>query len=116
MANANDAKEQAAAIVKAFRSVGAKHINKQQARKVKVAFRCDDLLEGSPSLLVADFNLPRLRQCPLDPSTINWSLSSPIGGGRDGYVWKVWFGENGPYAFKMVSLIAENPSPFLLLI
>lgn len=109
MADVNDVDrgQQTAAIAQAFRNGhGKRHVNKKQAVKVKVAFRRDDLLEGEPSCFAADFKLPRLRRCPLDPATIDWSISSCIGGGRDGYVWKVWFGDDGPYALKVVSSVA----------
>ncbi|SPO02451.1 uncharacterized protein DNG_05124 [Cephalotrichum gorgonifer] len=57
--------------------------------------------KGDASCTAADFRLPRLRRSRFDAADINWERSSLVGGGRDGYVWKVWFGEDGPYALKV---------------
>ncbi len=118
MPDTNDVdREQTAVIAKALQSCNGKnHINKIQAKKVEDAFRHEDLLMGNPSCFAADFNLPRLRRCPLDPTTIDWNISSPIGGGMDGFVWKVWFGKNGPYALKVVSLVVNFFRVSLLLL
>ncbi|KAH7008898.1 hypothetical protein EDB80DRAFT_751445 [Ilyonectria destructans] len=53
------------------------------------------------------FQQPRLRRCTMDPSTLAWE--SRLGGGLDGYVWKVWFGDAGPFALK---LFWDNPPDF----
>lgn len=52
-------------------------------------FRDDALMDGPPACTAADFELPRLRRCPLDE-------------GLDGCVWKVWFGDAGPFVLKLV--------------
>jgi hypothetical protein len=72
------------------------------------------LLEGEPSCFAADFKLPQLRRCPFDPATIDWNRSIPVGGGLDGYVWKVWFGQDGPYALKVVRSVAYLPLVYFL--
>ncbi|KAF5619782.1 hypothetical protein F52700_11610 [Fusarium sp. NRRL 52700] len=76
-------------------------IDKAQARAATVAFRDDMLMSGPPSCSAANFKRPRLRRCLFNPATIDWSHSSRVGGGVDGYIWKVWFGEDGPYALKV---------------
>jgi hypothetical protein len=47
------------------------------------------------------FKTSLLHQCPFDLTTI--SSGACLGGGIDGYVWKVRFGESGPFALKVVS-------------
>ncbi|SCN82870.1 uncharacterized protein FFB20_10519 [Fusarium fujikuroi] len=76
-------------------------LEKAQTRAATVAF-CDDILISSPpSCPAADFKRPRLRRCLFDPTTIDWSHSTRVGGGLDGYIWKVWFGADGPYALNV---------------
>lgn len=79
-------------------------LEKAQTRAATVAFRDDMLMSSPPSCSAANFKRPRLRKCFFDPATINWSHSSRVGGGIDGYIWKVWFGVDGPYALKVVSI------------
>lgn len=67
----------------------------------KVPFRDDSLMLGPPSLTAADFKMPRLRRCRFDLATVSWEAR--IGGGLDGYVWKVKFGDEGPFIPKVVS-------------
>ncbi|KAF5974095.1 hypothetical protein FBULB1_7927 [Fusarium bulbicola] len=76
-------------------------IDKTQTRAAAVPFRDDVLMSSPPSYSAADFEKPRLGRCHFDPATINWRLSSRIGGGLDGYIWKVWFEADGPYALKV---------------
>ncbi|KAK7414171.1 hypothetical protein QQX98_006957 [Neonectria punicea] len=45
-------------------------------------------MSGSPPCTAQDFELPRLRHCTFDLSTITWE--DRLGGGLDGYVWKFW--------------------------
>ncbi|KAF5530443.1 hypothetical protein FPHYL_14078 [Fusarium phyllophilum] len=78
-------------------------LEKAQTRAATVPFRDDILMSSPPSCSAADFKRPRLRRCLFDPATIDWSRSSRVGGGLDGYIWKVWFGADGPYALKVVS-------------
>ncbi|KAI8722334.1 hypothetical protein NCS52_00377000 [Fusarium sp. LHS14.1] len=76
-------------------------VNNRQARAQAVPFRDDELMEGPPSCSAEDFDLPRLRRCPLDLADIDWESSSRLGGGLDGYVWKVWFKGDGPFVLKV---------------
>ncbi|KAL7918443.1 hypothetical protein ACQKWADRAFT_323786 [Trichoderma austrokoningii] len=46
-----------------------------------------------------NFTFPRLRHSVFDADTI--IFEAKLGGGLDGHVWKVWFGEQGPFALKM---------------
>lgn len=64
-------------------------------------FLDDKPMNGPPSCTEQDFREPHLRQCTFDFNTIRWERK--LGGGLDGYVWKVWFGEKGPFALKVVS-------------
>ena len=79
--------------------------SKKREALINRPFCWDDQLEGDPSCSKTDFSCPRLRKCSFSATNIDWKRSSLIGGGRDGYVWKVWFGEDGPYALKVASQI-----------
>lgn len=70
-------------------------------RAMQVPFLDDKPMNGPPSCTEQDLKLPHLRQCTFDFNTIAWERK--LGGGLDGYVWKVWFGEKGPFALKVVS-------------
>lgn len=63
-------------------------------------FRDYALMIGPPSCTAADFEMPRLRRCPFDLESL--VLEASIGGGLDGFVWKVRFGDEGPFILKMV--------------
>ncbi|KAH8654680.1 hypothetical protein BGZ61DRAFT_203700 [Ilyonectria robusta] len=76
-------------------------IDKARSEASAVPFRDDGWMSGPPSCSAADFETPRLRRCPFDPATIDWKSSSRIDGGLDGYAWRVWFGEDGPYVLKV---------------
>ena len=78
-------------------------MNKRQARAQAVPFHDDKLMEGPPDYSAADFDMPRLRRCPFDLSDVDWESSSRLGGGLDGFVWKVWFKGDGPFVLKVVS-------------
>jgi hypothetical protein len=67
----------------------------------RTPFRDDALLVGPPSCTAADFKLPRLRRCPFDVDSLIWDAA--LGGGLDGCVWKVRFGDEGPFILKVVS-------------
>ncbi|OAA66564.1 hypothetical protein SPI_01140 [Niveomyces insectorum RCEF 264] len=54
-----------------------------------------------PSCKLDDFKSPRLRKCPLDPKTILWRHAEILGRGMDGVVWRVHFGDKGPFALKV---------------
>ncbi|KAM4059829.1 hypothetical protein HRG_002547 [Hirsutella rhossiliensis] len=47
------------------------------------------------------FEQPQLRRCQFNLSQVDWERAVRIGGGLDGYVWKVHFGSEGPYALKV---------------
>ncbi|KAL2680993.1 hypothetical protein Neosp_008596 [[Neocosmospora] mangrovei] len=68
-------------------------------RAMQVPFLDDKPMNGPPSCTEQDFKLPHLRRCTFDFKTIVWERK--LGGGLDGYVWKVWFGEMGPFALKV---------------
>ncbi|KIH90547.1 hypothetical protein SPBR_00832 [Sporothrix brasiliensis 5110] len=44
-----------------------------------------------------DFHVPRLRKCPFDLDTVDWRGATLLGAGMDGCVWRVRFGDHGPY-------------------
>ncbi|KAJ3461568.1 hypothetical protein MRS44_010121 [Fusarium solani] len=62
-------------------------------------------MTSPPSCTEQDFKLPHLRRCTFDFSTIVWELK--LGGGLDGYVWKVWLGETGPFALNVNASIFQ---------
>ncbi len=70
---------------------------------LQVPFQDSELMDGPPRCTEADFEMPRLRKGPVDLATIQWEKR--IGEGLDGCVWKVFFGGNGPYILKVVSVI-----------
>jgi hypothetical protein len=69
-------------------------------------FRDDALMDGPPGCTAADFELPRLRRCPLDVDALIWGPR--LGEGLDGCVWKVWFGDAGPFALKLVGHLPSS--------
>ena len=73
---------------------------------MQVPFLDDKPMSGPPPCTAQNFKLPRLRHCIFDLSTITWE--DRLGGGLDGYVWKVWFGETGPFALKVVSIATKQ--------
>ncbi|KAF5621355.1 uncharacterized protein FTJAE_11326 [Fusarium tjaetaba] len=75
-------------------------LEKVQTWAATIAFRDDMLMSSPPSCSAADFKRPHLRRCLFNTANIDWSRSSRVGGGLDGYIWKVWFGADGPYALK----------------
>lgn len=82
-----------------------RHEVSMRARKpwidaAQTPFRDDALMDGPPACTAADFELPRLRRCPLDVGGLVWGPR--LGEGLDGCVWKVWFGDAGPFVLKLV--------------
>ncbi len=67
---------------------------------------------GPPSCTAADFKKPRLRRCPFDPADLRFEAR--LGGGLDGYVWKVYFGDEGLFALKVVRRVPAGPTADLL--
>lgn len=51
---------------------------------------------------IDDFGVPRLRKCPFSLGSIDWEHAMILGRGMDGIVWRVYFGDDGPYALKLV--------------
>ncbi|RKU42519.1 hypothetical protein DL546_003929 [Coniochaeta pulveracea] len=45
----------------------------------------------------SDFKRPRLRKCGFDLNTVDWRRAKVLGAGLDGFVWRVRFGNEGPY-------------------
>lgn len=76
----------------------AEHIHQ---RAMSTIFLNEKLMKGPPRFREADLKDPRLRHCAFDPETI--IFESRIGGGKDGYVWRVKFGDEGPFVLKVVS-------------
>jgi hypothetical protein len=70
-------------------------------RAMSTIFLNEQLMDGPPRFREADLKDPRLRHCAFDPETI--AFESRIGGGKDGYVWRVNFGGEGPFVLKVVS-------------
>ncbi|KAK4039965.1 hypothetical protein C8A01DRAFT_46621 [Parachaetomium inaequale] len=54
---------------------------------------------GSPDCSEAAFYRPLLRRCPFEPGSISWIAR--LGGGLDGFAWKVMVGDQGPFVIKM---------------
>lgn len=71
-----------------------------ERQKSKKPFYTEDLLIGPPKRTWQDFQLPRLRRCPFDLEDILWERR--LGGGLDGYSWRVKFGQRGPFVLKVV--------------
>jgi hypothetical protein len=67
----------------------------------QIPFRDDAPMMGPPGTTAADFEMPRLRRCPFNLDSIVWEAR--VDGGVDGYVWKVRFGDQGPFVLKVVS-------------
>ncbi|SPQ26260.1 bce21ee6-5e8b-4ec3-aefc-9edd551823b1 [Thermothielavioides terrestris] len=69
----------------------------------RIPFRDDAPMVGPPKTTAADFEMPRLRRCPFDQDSM--VFEARLGGGLDGYVWKVRFGaqepHQGPFALKV---------------
>lgn len=71
------------------------------AAAMAVPFLDESPMIGPAPWSAKHFQEPRLRRCTMDPSTLSWEAK--LDGGLDGYVWKVWFGDAGPFALKLVS-------------
>lgn len=81
-------------------------IEKRRLRFLTVPFLDDTVMEETspPSCKVANFKRPRLRKCGFDLNSIDWRRAKVLGAGLDGWVWRVHFGDKGPYALKLVGL------------
>lgn len=71
-------------------------------------YKCmsDELMDvdavTSPPVTVRNLAVPRLRKCPFDIDTIDWRRARKLGQGADGCVYRVCFGDRGPFALKLV--------------
>ncbi|KAK1764382.1 hypothetical protein QBC33DRAFT_547060 [Phialemonium atrogriseum] len=72
-------------------------------------FLDDTVMDGPPSRALSDLKTPRLRKCPFDLNSVSWKHAKILDGGLDGCVWRVNFGDQGPFALK-VFWDAEPPS------
>ena len=73
----------------------------RRLQSMSMPFLNEELMKGPPRFRGKDLRDPRLRRSTLDPKTI--VFESRLGGGSDGFVWKVRFGDEGPFALKVVS-------------
>lgn len=85
--------------------------------QVNAPFRSDEPMQGPPSRTAEDFKKPLLRKCTFNLDTVKWESATRLGDGYNGTVWKVAFGNSGPFALKVVSqpvfFFFPLPSPFL---
>ncbi|KIH88427.1 hypothetical protein SPBR_07362 [Sporothrix brasiliensis 5110] len=63
----------------------------------------DELMDAttSPRVTIKNLAQPRLRRCPLNIDTIDWRRARLLGAGTDGCVYRVHFGDQGPFALKL---------------
>jgi hypothetical protein len=73
----------------------------RRLQSMSMPFLNEELMKGTPRFRGQDLRDPRLRRSTLDPKAI--VFESRLGGGSDGFVWKVRFGDEGPFALKVVS-------------
>ncbi|KAF4990525.1 hypothetical protein FDECE_14334 [Fusarium decemcellulare] len=85
------------------RAAPARHQGVMRRRKTPSldCYLDDQTLDGPPSYFKSDFEKPKLRKCRFNIEDIDWDASEHIGGGLDGYCWKVVFGGEGPYVLKL---------------
>lgn len=72
---------------------------RRRLRAMSKPFLNDEFMEGPPRYRGSDYRQPRLRRSTFDPKTL--VFESRLGGGDDGFVWKVRFGGEGPFAMKV---------------
>ncbi|KAL8381318.1 hypothetical protein RB595_005537 [Gaeumannomyces hyphopodioides] len=88
------------------------HARRRQVRREKAAeweealmkpkripFTTEEPLVGPPRYSWADLRKPLLRKCPFDLKDICWQQH--LGGGYDGWCWKVSFGDQGLFVLKL---------------
>ncbi|KAL8296302.1 hypothetical protein RB597_005648 [Gaeumannomyces tritici] len=68
-------------------------------RPKRIPFHTDEPMSGPARYSWADLRKPLLRKCPLELKDIRWL--EHLGGGYDGYCWKVAFGNQGPFVVKL---------------
>ncbi|KAL7818784.1 hypothetical protein V8C44DRAFT_179477 [Trichoderma aethiopicum] len=71
----------------------------RRLHSMSMPFLNEELMKGTPRFRGQDLRDPRLRRSTLDPKAI--VFESRLGGGSDGFVWKVRFGDEGPFALKV---------------
>ncbi|KAL7938068.1 hypothetical protein V8C35DRAFT_276466 [Trichoderma chlorosporum] len=71
----------------------------RRLRTMSTPFLNDEYMDGPPRFRSRDLKNPRLRRCSFDPETL--IFEDRVGGGADGYVWKVKFGDKGPFVLKI---------------
>lgn len=71
--------------------------------EVDAPFRSNEPMQGPPSRTAEDFKQPLLRKCTFSLDTVEWGSAEWLGDGYNGSVWKVAFGNSGPFALKVVS-------------
>lgn len=81
-------------------------LDERRIQSLSRPFLDDTLMQGPPSCKIADFKRPRLRRCPFDLASISWEDAKVLGCGLDGFVWRVNFGDQGPFALKLVSRLS----------
>lgn len=74
---------------------------RRRLKAMSKPFLNDELMQGPPRFRGEDLRQPRLRRCTFDPKTIEFECR--LGGGDDGFVWKVRINGLGPFALKVVS-------------
>ena len=79
--------------------------SRERVRLQSMPFLSNTIMSGPAGCKVEDFRRPRLRKCPFDLKSISWKDAKVLGYGVDGWVWRVNFGDRGPFALKLVSLI-----------
>ncbi|PNY19955.1 Uncharacterized protein TCAP_07433 [Tolypocladium capitatum] len=83
------------------RAQEVKPISRARSDSLKFPFLDSNWMHGPPGCSASDFKMSRLRRCTFDLAAIDWKSFVRIGGGLDGYLWKVSFGGDGPYAMKV---------------
>ncbi|KAI0902734.1 hypothetical protein F4823DRAFT_621036 [Ustulina deusta] len=69
--------------------------------EVDAPFRSNEPMQGPPSRTAEDFKQPLLRKCTFSLDTVEWGSAEWLGDGYNGSVWKVAFGNSGPFALKV---------------
>ncbi|OAA62615.1 Six-bladed beta-propeller, TolB-like protein [Niveomyces insectorum RCEF 264] len=82
--------------------------DRERVKLQSIPFLSNEPLAGPAGCKEFDFRRPRLRRCPFDINTINWKDATVLGYGMDGWVWRVRFGDGGPFALKLF-WVAERP-------
>ncbi|QYS93446.1 hypothetical protein H0G86_000821 [Trichoderma simmonsii] len=72
---------------------------RRRLKAMSKPFINDEFMEGRPRFRGSDYRQPRLRRSTFDPKTL--VFESRLGGGDDGFVWKVRFDNEGPFALKV---------------